>query len=100
MSEWPPKPENEIQNTSSKLQNSSGQEWQILEKAVLASVEEQRRARRWGSFLNCSPLPISYLYWWYWVKVAVMPIPIQQRPQAHIWRWWTLLAPLQRTNKV
>lgn len=52
MSEWPPKPENEIQNTSSKLQNSSGQEWQILEKAVLASVEEQRRARRWGIFFK------------------------------------------------
>ncbi|OTG73289.1 signal peptide peptidase SppA [Acinetobacter sp. ANC 4169] len=52
MSDWPPKPENEIQNTQHNSQNISGKEWHILEKAVLASVEEQRRARRWGIFFK------------------------------------------------
>lgn len=48
MSDWPPKPQNESTNSN----NVTGKEWQILEKAVLASVEEQRRSRRWGIFLN------------------------------------------------
>lgn len=48
MSDWPPKPQNETQQSN----NKSGQEWQILEKAVLASVEEQRRARRWSIFFK------------------------------------------------
>ncbi|TCB51122.1 signal peptide peptidase SppA [Acinetobacter sp. ANC 4779] len=52
MSDWPPKPENEIQNTLHNSQNITGKEWHILEKAVLASVEEQRRARRWGIFFK------------------------------------------------
>jgi protease IV len=52
MSDWPPKPENEIQNIQPNQQNITGKEWHILEKAVLASVEEQRRARRWGIFFK------------------------------------------------
>ena len=52
MSDWPPKPENEIQNTQHNSQNITGKEWHILEKAVLASVEEQRRTRRWGIFFK------------------------------------------------
>ncbi|RZJ23996.1 MAG: signal peptide peptidase SppA [Acinetobacter sp.] len=52
MSDWPPKPENEIQNIQPNPQNITGKEWHILEKAVLASVEEQRRARRWGIFFK------------------------------------------------
>ncbi|MGE8559677.1 MAG: signal peptide peptidase SppA [Acinetobacter sp.] len=52
MSDWPPKPENEIQNTAQNSQNITGKEWHILEKAVLASVEEQRRARRWSIFFK------------------------------------------------
>ncbi len=27
--------------------------WQLLEKTLLASVQEQRRARRWGSSSSC-----------------------------------------------
>ncbi|MDO8417367.1 MAG: signal peptide peptidase SppA [Agitococcus sp.] len=30
------------------MSDNNGREWQILEKAVLASVDEQRKARRWG----------------------------------------------------
>ncbi|NHB58467.1 signal peptide peptidase SppA [Acinetobacter shaoyimingii] len=48
MSDWPPQPQNENVN----LKEPSGKEWQLLEKAVLASVEEQRRARRWGIFFK------------------------------------------------
>ncbi len=30
------------------MSDNNGREWQILEKAVMASVDEQRKARRWG----------------------------------------------------
>ncbi len=59
MSDWPPKPENDIKNTQHNTQNITGKEWHILEKAVLASVEEQRRARRWGIFFKC--LTFAYI---------------------------------------
>jgi protease-4 len=54
MSDWPPKPESEIQKTTStnNVHQPTGNEWKILEKAVLASVEEQRRTRRWGIFFK------------------------------------------------
>ena len=59
MSEWPPKPPVEQpQQPLSTTQQVSGQEWKILEKAVMASVEEQRRARRWGIFFKI----LSFLY--------------------------------------
>ncbi len=50
MSDWPPKPQND--NTNLNKPETSGREWQILEKAVLASVEEQRRSRRWSIFFK------------------------------------------------
>lgn len=49
MSDWPPQPQNEKTNPQHQ---PTGKEWQILEKAVLASVDEQRRARRWGIFFK------------------------------------------------
>ncbi|WOE42667.1 signal peptide peptidase SppA [Acinetobacter chinensis] len=52
MSDWPPKPQNEMPSAQNHGQQPTGKEWQILEKAVLASVEEQRRARRWGIFFK------------------------------------------------
>jgi len=55
MSDWPPKPQNEPTNSN----NVTGKEWQILEKAVLAAVEEQRRSRRWSIFFKC--LGFAYL---------------------------------------
>ena len=55
MSDWPPKPQHEPVNSN----NVTGKEWQILEKAVLASVDEQRRSRRWGIFFKC--LGFAYL---------------------------------------
>lgn len=59
MSDWPPKPQNETQTKSQNPQQPTGNEWKLLEKAVLASVEEQRRARRWGIFFKF--LTFSYL---------------------------------------
>lgn len=56
MSAWPPEPQNENQKPNNQ---PNGKEWQILEKAVLASVEEQRRARRWGIFFKF--LTFAYL---------------------------------------
>ncbi|RZG86005.1 signal peptide peptidase SppA [Acinetobacter sp. WCHAc060033] len=53
MSDWPPKPQNDKANLNSPQgEQPTGQEWKILEKAVLASVEEQRRSRRWGIFFK------------------------------------------------
>lgn len=54
MSDWPPKPS----NNSEPAKQNTGYEWQILEKAVLASVEEQRRTRRWGIFFKI----LTFLY--------------------------------------
>ena len=54
MSDWPPKPNssNSSDSTRSSTTPPQGEAWQILEKAVLASVEEQRRARRWNIFFK------------------------------------------------
>ena len=61
MSDWPPKPENEIKNSHPPTaQQPTGNEWKLLEKAVLASVEEQRRARRWGIFFKF--LTFAYIF--------------------------------------
>lgn len=59
---WPPNPNS---NSSPPPQTPTqpplkGQEWQILEKAVLASVNEQKKARRWGIFFKF--LTFGYLF--------------------------------------
>ena len=60
MSDWPPQPQNDPRHDVNNNQKQpTGQEWQILEKAVLASVEEQRRTRRWGIFFKF--LTFAYL---------------------------------------
>lgn len=59
MSDWPPKPQNEnTQLDASASQAPTGQEWKLLEKVVLASVQEQRRSRRWGIFFKI----LTFLY--------------------------------------
>ncbi len=58
MSDWPPKTENQTHNIQ-KPTEPTGPEWKLLEKAVLSSVEEQRRARRWGIFFKF--LTFAYL---------------------------------------
>lgn len=46
MSDWPPKP------TNKTPQQPQGQEWELLEKVLLSSVKEQRRARHWSIFFK------------------------------------------------
>ena len=59
MPNWPPdpnkRPNNPIQppqNQPQNYQQPTGQEWRLIEKTLLASVEEQRRARRWSIFFK------------------------------------------------
>ena len=35
-----------------KAQSSDDKSWKLLEKTLLASVQEQRRSRRWGIFFK------------------------------------------------
>lgn len=42
-----------------------GREWDLLEKVVMSSVEEQRRARRWGIFFKL--LTFSYVLFFFWI---------------------------------
>ncbi len=54
MSGWPPAPPPPSQ-TPPPPPHSTGpgeREWGVLEKVLMASVEEQRRARRWGIFFK------------------------------------------------
>jgi protease-4 len=45
--------------------NGGGREWDLLEKTMLASVEEQRRARRWSIFFKI--LTFLYIAWFIWM---------------------------------
>ena len=65
MSDWPPQPEEKHSNTPAP-QEPTGNEWKLLEKAVLSSVDEQRRARRWSIFFKV--LTFLYLF----VLLAIM----------------------------
>lgn len=52
---WPPdpnKPPMQQPNHAPQQQQYAGKEWQLLEKTLMASIEEQRRARRWGIFFK------------------------------------------------
>jgi len=51
MSSWPPNPDSQQHTPSSQPQPTS-KEWFLLEKTLLASIEEQRRARRWNIFFK------------------------------------------------
>ncbi|WP_367103672.1 signal peptide peptidase SppA [uncultured Psychrobacter sp.] len=59
MPNWPPDPnkrpddlENQPAPTQQQQNQPSGQEWRLIENTLLASVVEQRRARRWGIFFK------------------------------------------------
>ena len=41
------------------MSDNNGREWQLLEKITLASVEEQKKARRWSIFFKL--LTFAYL---------------------------------------
>ncbi|WP_201502315.1 signal peptide peptidase SppA [Psychrobacter cibarius] len=58
MPNWPPDPNKRPDNSAnqpvpmSPPSQPSGQEWRLLENTLLASVVEQRRARRWSIFFK------------------------------------------------
>ncbi len=56
MPNWPPDPNKRSDNAANPLQQvpqqPNGQEWRLIEKTLLASVQEQRRARRWSIFFK------------------------------------------------
>ncbi|AMN67885.1 MULTISPECIES: signal peptide peptidase SppA [unclassified Psychrobacter] len=60
MPNWPPDPNKRPDNSENQPVTSqqispnqpSGQEWRLIEKTLLASVEEQRRSRRWSIFFK------------------------------------------------
>lgn len=61
MSDWPPQPKpTPEQNNSNTPPQPSGREWDLLEKALLASTKEQTRARRWNNFFKI--LTFVYLF--------------------------------------
>lgn len=59
---WPPNPNKNPTDHPNNLQNApmppTGREWQILEKAVMAGLEEQKKTRRWGIFFKL----LTFLY--------------------------------------
>nr|WP_317198540.1 signal peptide peptidase SppA [uncultured Psychrobacter sp.] len=55
MPNWPPDPNKRPDNSANQMQPTpqpNGQEWRLIEKTLLASVQEQRRARRWSIFFK------------------------------------------------
>lgn len=59
MPNWPPDPNKRPDNSVNQLpvqqvpaNQPSGQEWRLIEKTLLASVQEQRRSRRWSIFFK------------------------------------------------
>lgn len=53
MSTWPPTPPSAPEPKPPTAHSApTGQEWQLLEKVLMASVQEQRRSRRWGIFFK------------------------------------------------
>lgn len=55
---WPPNPNKDNSNErptpapQTPPNQYSGQEWRLLEKTLMASLDEQRKARRWGIFFK------------------------------------------------
>lgn len=50
---WPPNPNQSDNLPKGELTPpSTGQEWRLLEKTLLASIEEQKSSRRWGIFFK------------------------------------------------
>lgn len=52
-------------SSSPSRSNGGGREWDLLEKTMLASVSEQRRARRWSIFFKV--LTFLYIGWFIWM---------------------------------
>lgn len=49
---WPPNPNADRQPQLSQPHRPTSPEWQLIEKTMMASIEEQRRSRRWNIFFK------------------------------------------------
>lgn len=56
---WPPNPHKRPESPPTYPPSTAGREWHILEKAVMAGLQEQKKARRWGIFFKL--LTFAYL---------------------------------------
>lgn len=54
--------------------------WKLLEKAVLAGVQEQRRARRWGIFFKS----LTFIYLFVVLLASVRSAAWRNRPRAAV----------------
>lgn len=81
---WPPNPNKTPSDKSPEVRQSpqntppTGQEWRLLEKTLMASIEEQRRARRWGIFFKL--LTFAYIIF----VIAMMGRGCSQAPQGKV----------------
>lgn len=65
MADWPPNPNDNSNHNRTPQQTQiptqhAGKEWQLLEKTLMASIEEQRKARKWN--LIFKGLTLGYLF--------------------------------------
>ncbi|UZE22244.1 S49 family peptidase [Pseudomonas sp. B21-056] len=56
--------------------NGDDKSWKLLEKTLMASVEEQRRARRWGIFFKC----LVFIYLFVGLGVIIQAIDMKKSP--------------------
>ncbi|MDU9029854.1 S49 family peptidase [Pseudomonas mediterranea] len=56
--------------------NGDDKSWKLLEKTLLAGVEEQRRARRWGIFFKC----LVFIYLFVGLGVIIQAIDMKKNP--------------------
>ena len=61
---------------------ASKPEWQLLEKVATASIDEQRKARRWGVFFKL--LTFAYLFILLLALVPMMPADIGTAAEEHV----------------
>jgi len=103
MSDWPPKPQDQQENIQQSSQQPTGQEWKLLEKVLLVSVEEQRRTRRWSIFFKCLTFAyvlILILFMWKGCSTATSEAPITSEHIAVVDIVGTIASDKQSVNSV
>lgn len=56
--------------------NGDDKSWKLLEKTLMAGVQEQRRARRWGIFFKC----LVFIYLFVGLGVIIQAIDLKKNP--------------------
>ncbi|CAN1603056.1 S49 family peptidase [Pseudomonas sp. B21-028] len=56
--------------------NGDDKSWKLLEKTLMAGVEEQRRARRWGIFFKC----LVFIYLFVGLGIIIQAIDMKKSP--------------------